>query len=151
MMFVSDERAMRSLGQKVAGAGESAGIIYLEGELGAGKTTFARGVIQHFGISSRVKSPTYTLVEPYTIRGIRIYHFDFYRLSDPEELEYIGARDYFGEGALCLIEWPERGQPLVPPPDLTVRISFESIGRHVELLPFNPLGMRFASIALREA
>lgn len=148
-MFVSDENAMRSLGRKVAGAGESAGVIYLEGELGAGKTTFARGVIQQFGITSRVKSPTYTLVEPYTIREIRIYHFDFYRLGDPEELEYIGARDYFAEGALCLIEWPERGQPLVPPADLTVRISFESIGRRVEFLPSNQLGTRFASIALR--
>lgn len=148
-MFVSDENAMQSLGRKVASAGESAGVIYLEGELGAGKTTFARGVIQQFGIASRVKSPTYTLVEPYTIREIRIYHFDFYRLSHPTELEYMGARDYFSEGALCLIEWPERGQPLVPPPDLTVRISFESIGRCVEFVPSNPLGTRFASIALK--
>ena len=148
-MFVSDENAMRRLGRRVASAGESAGVIYLEGELGAGKTTFARGIVQHYGITARVKSPTYTLVEPYTVREICIYHFDFYRIRDPEELEYIGARDYFAEGALCLIEWPERGRPVVPPEDLTVRISFESSGRRVELLPSSPLGSRFASIALR--
>ena len=102
-------------------------IIYLEGQLGAGKTTFTRGFLRGLQYEDKVKSPTYTLVEPYESAGKTIFHFDFYRLKSAEELEYMGIWDYLKQDAICLIEWPEKGFPLLPSPDLTCKISI--IGR----------------------
>lgn len=111
---------------------EQALVVYLEGDLGAGKTTFARGFIQFFGFN-RVKSPTYTLVESYQNSIINIHHFDCYRLNDPEELEYIGIREYLGHNHIQLIEWASLGFSMIAPADLIIDISGEDDSRTLAL------------------
>lgn len=108
-------------------------IIFLYGPLGAGKTTFARSFLRGLGYEGKVKSPTYTLVESYEMMEKIIYHFDFYRLSDPTELNHIGIQEYFSKDSICLIEWPEKGFPLLPKPDLACYISFAEKGREIYL------------------
>ena len=120
---LADESATVAWGQRMGQVVKKGGVIYLQGDLGAGKTTFTRGVLRAFGHDGAVKSPTYTLVEPYHFGAINVYHFDLYRVVDPEELELIGVRDYFSEQALVLVEWPSRGEPLLPAPDLTVSLA----------------------------
>ena len=119
--FLANEAATVAMGKSLA-AGLKAGMtIFLEGSLGAGKTTLCRGILEYYGHSGTVKSPTYTLVEPYErLTAMPIYHFDLYRLSDGEELEYIGIRDYFSDTNLCLVEWPEHAEAYLPKPDIII-------------------------------
>jgi tRNA threonylcarbamoyladenosine biosynthesis protein TsaE len=107
-------------------------VVTLSGDLGAGKTTLVRGVLRGFDIEGPVRSPTYTLVEPYKVSSLYLYHFDFYRLKDPDEWEAAGFREYFRADAICLIEWPERASPFLPPADLELRLSLEDAGRRCE-------------------
>ncbi|QTF91721.1 tRNA (adenosine(37)-N6)-threonylcarbamoyltransferase complex ATPase subunit type 1 TsaE [Halomonas sp. BM-2019] len=133
LLRLDDEARQVSLGECLGRALEGHGRVYLEGELGAGKTTLSRGVLRAFGHRGAVKSPTYTLVEPYTLDGVRVHHFDLYRLGDPEELEFIGGRDLFDDDALCLVEWPSRGEGWLPVPDLRVTLSLAGTGREARL------------------
>lgn len=132
-VVVPNEAEMMAFGGKLAAACDEAGVIFLYGDLGAGKTTLSRGFLRGLGFEGKVKSPTYTLVEPYEIQGRQVFHFDFYRLHDPEELEFIGIQDYFVPKAICLVEWPERGGRLLPLADLSCYIDLCASGRQIRL------------------
>lgn len=125
--------------------------IHLVGPLGAGKTTLVRGLARALGIEGPIKSPTYTLVEPYGRGPVTLYHFDLYRLADGEELEYLGVRDAFAEAALCVIEWPERAGERLPAPDLEVHLAMAGGGRDVEVRAGTPRGEALLAILRRGA
>lgn len=116
--------------------------VYLDGELGAGKTAFARALLAGLGHQGRVPSPTYTLVEPYTAGGFQVLHADLYRLKDPAELDYLDIADQFAAGCLLLVEWPERGQGRLPPADLKLGFSILDAGRQVALEALTAEGTR---------
>ncbi|MCU1755420.1 MULTISPECIES: tRNA (adenosine(37)-N6)-threonylcarbamoyltransferase complex ATPase subunit type 1 TsaE [Pseudomonas] len=148
-LHLADEEAMVAFGGHLARITQGHGLIFLEGDLGAGKTTLSRGIIRGLGHTGAVKSPTFTLVEPYEIGDIRAFHFDLYRLVDPEELEYMGIRDYFDEDALCLIEWPQQGAGFLPKADLTITIRPHNTGRALTLSPQGSRGEAWcAAVAL---
>lgn len=131
--YLPDEKATVAAGHRLGQQLVSGAIIYLEGTLGAGKTTFCRGVLSAFGHSGPVKSPTYTLVEPYELGSSCVYHFDLYRLGDPEELEFMGVRDYFVGQNVSLIEWPCQGRGYIPEADLVVSLNTEGEGRKLSV------------------
>ena len=132
--YLADEAATlgyaAELMQPLKAAG---GLVFLQGNLGAGKTTFVRGCLRALGFQGAVKSPTFTLVEEYILDGVTLYHFDLYRLNDPEELEWMGIRDYFRPGTLSFIEWPERGAGHLPEPDLELELRYQPPGREAVL------------------
>lgn len=142
-LFLEDEAETEKLGGELARLASHAreGLtVFLDGELGMGKTTLSRGVMRGLGHEGAVKSPTYTLVEPYEHLEPPVYHFDLYRLGDPEELEYMGIRDYFASQSIRIIEWPERGQGVLPDPDLEIHLEREGQGRSVVLRVRSELG-----------
>lgn len=140
---LNSEQKMTEFGGKLSNIiselGESF-TIFLSGDLGAGKTTLSRGILNGLGHKGAVKSPTYTLVEPYKLALGMVYHFDLYRIVDAEELEYMGFADYLLEAQLCLIEWPEKGLGFLPQPDLTIKINSSATGRCVTLVAGNQCG-----------
>jgi tRNA threonylcarbamoyladenosine biosynthesis protein TsaE len=133
VLSLKDVAATERLGAVLATALQDGLVIFLLGDLGAGKTSLVRGVLRELGYQGAVKSPTYTLLEEYTVAGKDIIHFDLYRLSDPEELDLIGIRDYFNGKACCFIEWPQRGQGFLPNEDLQIQISLDGDGRLARL------------------
>lgn len=133
-----------ALGQRLATVLTKGGVLYLQGDLGAGKTTLSRGLIQSLGHAGAVKSPTYTLVEPYELACGKLYHFDLYRVVDAEELELMGIRDYFDPAAIVIVEWPDKGGDLIPEPDLILELEKSGSGRSASLIPNTQLGLEMA-------
>lgn len=129
---LADEAATEALGAALAGAIEEGAVLHLRGDLGAGKTTLCRGLLRALGHAGAVKSPTYTLVEPYMPGGRQVFHFDLYRLRDPAELDDIGIRDYLQPEAILLIEWPEQGGSCTPPADILLDLHALGAGRQAE-------------------
>lgn len=132
-LILANDQETRHFGKRLAALLPSKALIYLNGPLGAGKTTLVGAILRARGHLGNTKSPTYTLVEPYSIDGQQFYHFDLYRLGDPEELEYIGIRDYLDEAAICFIEWPEKGAGIIPEPDLVVNLDYQGEARRITL------------------
>lgn len=131
---------MEAFGARLAAHVQRGMVVFLRGELGAGKTTLVRGFLHALGHEGAVKSPTYTLVEPYQLQRYRVFHFDLYRLTDPEELEFLGVRDYLDGEALTLVEWPERAAGLMGEPDLSILIRYAGRARKITLEPCSPRG-----------
>ncbi|MDH3712523.1 MAG: tRNA (adenosine(37)-N6)-threonylcarbamoyltransferase complex ATPase subunit type 1 TsaE [Gammaproteobacteria bacterium] len=137
---LADEAATEALGRRLAGCVRITQLIFLRGELGAGKTTLCRGFLRGLGYQGLVKSPTYTLCETYRVADVQCLHCDFYRLSHPEEMEYLGLREQFDANRVLLIEWPEIATQILPPPDLDITLSFAATGRIAELRAGTPRG-----------
>jgi tRNA threonylcarbamoyladenosine biosynthesis protein TsaE len=151
--FAADERAQRAWGAALGrvlcgedGLARAGGLVFLEGDLGAGKTTLVRGLLRGLGHQGPVRSPTYTLVESFELPGALVHHLDLYRIADPEELEYLGIRDLLNDASLVLVEWPERGAGVLPAPDLEVVIAHRDGGRS---LRFEPAAAWQAAFAAR--
>ncbi|AMC33528.1 tRNA (adenosine(37)-N6)-threonylcarbamoyltransferase complex ATPase subunit type 1 TsaE [Janthinobacterium sp. B9-8] len=124
--FLADEDATLALGARLSQNVAAGMVIFLEGNLGAGKTTLSRGLLRGLGFAGRVKSPTYTLVEPYTVSNLYLYHFDLYRFNDASEWEDAGFRDYFNPESICLIEWADKAEGLLPTPDWIITLTPEA-------------------------
>jgi tRNA threonylcarbamoyladenosine biosynthesis protein TsaE len=137
---VQSAEAQERLGAALAAGCPRPCIIFLEGDLGAGKTTLVRGFLRALGHDGPVRSPTFTLLEPYELGSGPVFHLDLYRLGDPEELAYLGLRDLLGGRAILLVEWPERGAGELPAPDLRIAIAHLAAGRRVEIDPLSPAG-----------
>lgn len=136
---LADEAATLAFGSVLAQAIHPGLAIFLHGDLGAGKTTLVRGLLHGLGYVGKVKSPTYTLVEPYEMlaaqaQSLNVYHFDLYRFNDEEEWEAAGFRDFFNAGSVCLIEWPEKAAQLLPVADVEIHFDIKTSGRHITLM-----------------
>ena len=138
--LLDDCAATERLGAHLATALMPGCVLYLQGDLGAGKTTLVRGLLRALGHAGTVKSPTYTLVEPYQVQDWRLFHWDLYRLADPEELEFLGLRDQLDGEAALLIEWPERGLGELPEADLIISLGYAGTGRAARLEAHSPRG-----------
>jgi tRNA threonylcarbamoyladenosine biosynthesis protein TsaE len=144
-LLIQDENQMRAFGASLIAACEHGGVITLSGELGVGKTTLVRGALQSRDVVGGVRSPTYTLVEYYPFNDFAVAHFDLYRLGDPEELEYLGYRDYLDQQTLCFIEWPERAEGYINAIDLEIKLEYDPHGRCLTLRPESEWGQQLVS------
>jgi tRNA threonylcarbamoyladenosine biosynthesis protein TsaE len=140
-----DAAATERLGAWLAAGIAPGRVVHLRGDLGAGKTTLVRGLLHALGHAGRVKSPTYTLVEPYTLSRLDLYHFDFYRFHDRSEWLDSGFREYFSADTACIVEWPERADGLLAPPDLQIRLEITGETRQALLEPCSPAGASWLS------
>jgi len=131
--YLKDTEATEQFGAKLWAELPEKCVVFLHGDLGAGKTTLVRGFLRAAGYTGAVKSPTYTLVEEYNIGGRKIFHFDLYRVADPEELDLIGIRDYFDQDSVCFIEWPDMGKGFLPEPDRVISLTPDDTGRSLEM------------------
>ena len=132
--FLAAEADTLALGAALAPGLQPGMVVYLCGDLGSGKTTLARGILRALGITESIKSPTFTLVEPYTISSLYLYHFDFYRFTRSDEWVDAGLREYFNSESVCLIEWPEKAGGELPAPDLRIEIDIDGSGRSVTIM-----------------
>jgi len=139
-LHLEDEAATLALGARIAAILMPGLTVWLQGDLGAGKTTLTRGLLRGLGFEGKVKSPTYTLVESYVISGLYLYHFDLYRFIDPEEWDAAGFREHFNSQSVCLVEWPEKADGLLPLPDLEIRLAVDGAGRVASLLAHSKQG-----------
>ncbi len=139
-ILLRGEPAQLAFGQRLAERFREGAVVYLEGDLGAGKTTLVRGLLRGLGYGGIVRSPTYTLLEPYEFGSLPLYHLDLYRLTDPEELEFLGLRDLLTDPSLWFIEWPQRGAGYLPEPDLRIVCSHVPEGRLLRLYSETPRG-----------
>ncbi len=146
---LADAAATERAGARLAAAlGRLPGptIVALKGPLGAGKTTLARGLLRGLGHAGRVRSPTFTLLEPYELAGMQVAHLDLYRLADPSELDFLGVADLLVPGAVVLVEWPERAGDRLPAPDLTLVLDYEGAGRSLEAQAASEAGRALAGV-----
>jgi len=141
-----DEAHLRALATRLAHALGDGGVIYLEGDLGAGKTTFARALLQALGVGERIKSPTYSLVESYRVATLDIHHLDLYRIGDAGELEWLGLADLADGPTLMLVEWPERGAGALPAADLRARLQHAGEVRDLNLTSLTARGERWLGV-----
>lgn len=144
-----DEAATLRLGEALAAGAMNGLVLHLSGELGTGKTTLVRGLLRALGFAGRVKSPSYSLLEPYTLSRLNLYHFDFYRFKNASEWLSSGFQEYFHRDALCVVEWPERAGGLIAPPDLEIKLSYRGEGREATLAPHSVPGEAWSAQALQ--
>jgi len=137
------------LGAALAAGASNGLVLHLSGELGAGKTTLVRGLLRALGHAGHAKSPSYALVEPYALSRLNLYHFDFYRFKDRSEWLTSGFREHFNPDTLCVVEWPEHVGDLLPPPDLSVSLSYHGHGRAADLASHSPPGESWGRSALQ--
>ena len=134
------EEDTEALGRTLASTLRPGLQIWLQGNLGMGKTTLTRGVLRGLGYAGRVKSPTYTLIEPYVVSRLDLYHFDFYRFTSPEEFIEAGLDEYFSAQGVCLVEWPQKAAPYVSAPDIEIRLALDGDGREAIIRPLTEPG-----------
>ena len=151
MLSVEDEAGMVALGEQLAEACRAPTVFYLNGPLGAGKTTLVRGFMRGMGYDAAVKSPTYTLIEPYEAGPWRLFHLDLYRVHDAAEMEYLGVRDLQDGHAIILVEWPENGGDMLPPADVLITIAYADHGRDITLTDCSAVGKKLLMAVDRAA
>lgn len=142
--YLASEEETIAFGKQLARVLSAPCLVYLSGDLGAGKTTFARAFLRELGVTGAIKSPTFSIVEPYQLDKLELYHFDLYRMADPEEIEFLGFRDYCHDNSIILLEWPEKARDFIPPADIVITLTRQGSGRDCQLAFLTPRGESFA-------